>query len=78
MNELKRSELGLVTAGCAEHCWGDFSLAGFGASVVAGAIGGMRGGWASAAIGGLAGGLGYAGSKVGDTMSKRTTDETDE
>ncbi|WP_124748982.1 Blp family class II bacteriocin [Alteromonas facilis] len=78
MNTLSNEELESVSGGCAEHCWGDFSAAGFGASVVAGAIGGMRGGFVSMALGAVAGGLGYAGSKVGDKMSERTTGSSDE
>ncbi|MCW8107165.1 hypothetical protein OPS25_01435 [Alteromonas ponticola] len=78
MELLNIEELNAVSGGCAEHCWGDFSAAGFGISVMAGAIGGMRGGFVGAALGGFSAGIAYAGSKVGDTMSKRTTKVKDE
>ena len=77
MQELTFNDITNVSGGCEEHCWGDFSWEGFIASVGAGAIGGMAAGWGGAALGGLSSGLGYAGSKIGDKMSERTT-ETDE
>jgi len=78
MNEITQHELTMVSGGCAEHCWGDFSLGGFLASIGAGAIGGMRSGLGGAALGGFAGGLGYAGGKIGDKMSERTTEVVDD
>ena len=63
MKQLMLNDIERVSGGCAEHCWGDFSLAGLGASLLAGAIG----------LGALSGGLGYAGSTIGDKMSERTT-----
>ncbi|APD90655.1 hypothetical protein FJN13_13260 [Alteromonas mediterranea] len=78
MQELTYFEIENVSGGCEEHCWGDFSFAGFMASVGAGAIGGIGAGWAGAALGGLSGGLGYAGGKIGDKMSERTTSTSDE
>lgn len=77
MQELTQSEINYVAGGCEEHCWGDFSFAGFIASIGAGALGGLAGGLGGAALGGLSGGLGYAGGKIGDKMSERTT-TTDE
>ncbi|AXT39557.1 hypothetical protein D1814_13150 [Alteromonas sp. BL110] len=77
MQELSFTEIENVSGGCEEHCWGDFSWGGFWASVGAGAIGGGAAGWGGAALGGLSSGLGYAGGKIGDKMSERTT-ETDE
>ena len=77
MRELSFTEIENVSGGCEEHCWGDFSWGGFWASVGAGAIGGGAAGWGGAALGGLSSGLGYAGGKIGDKMSERTT-ETDE
>lgn len=78
MNELKQHELTMVSGGCAEHCWGDFSLGGFLASIGAGAVGGLSSGLGGIALGGFAGGLSYAGGKIGDKMSERTTSTTDE
>lgn len=77
MQELTLNEITYVSGGCEEHCWGDFSWGGFWASVGAGAIGGAAAGLGGAALGGLSSGLGYAGGKIGDKMSERTT-ETDE
>ena len=77
MQELSFTEIENVSGGCEEHCWGDFSWGGFWASVGAGAIGGAAAGLGGAALGGLSSGLGYAGGKIGDKMSERTT-ETDE
>ncbi|MHC6646213.1 hypothetical protein ACYTPF_06575 [Alteromonas sp. HB246098] len=75
MQELSFTEIENVSGGCEEHCWGDFSWGGFWASVGAGAIGGAAAGWGGAALGGLSSGLGYAGGKIGDKMSERTTEE---
>ena len=50
MEVLTNNEVDLVSGGCAEHCWGDFSIAGLAASMGAGALGGVRGGgWVGAA-----------------------------
>ena len=73
MKQLMLNDIERVSGGCAEHCWGDFSLAGLGASLLAGAISGLRGGPAAIGLGALSGGLGYAGSTIGDKMSERTT-----
>ncbi|WP_334064193.1 Blp family class II bacteriocin [Alteromonas genovensis] len=73
MQLLDNDEISKIAGGCSEHCWGDFSMAGLASAIVAGGIGGIRGGIGGALIGGLAGALGYSGSKIGDTMSKRST-----
>lgn len=78
MKTLTMNEVGQVSGGCAEHCWGDFSFAGFAASVAAGGLGGARGGLGGFALGAIAGGLSYAGSNVGDKMSQRTVSTSDE
>lgn len=36
MKQLTFDEIDQVSGGCAEYCWGDFSMAGLGASIAAG------------------------------------------
>lgn len=78
IKQLNCLEFEVISGGCAEHCWGDFSLEGFLASAAAGALGGAAGGWAGAALGAMSGGLGYAAGKIGDKLSERTTSTSDE
>lgn len=76
MKQLTFDEIDQVSGGCAEYCWGDFSMAGLGASIAAGAIGAIRGGFAGIALGAISGGIGYAGSKIGDKMAERVYTNT--